>query len=281
MRVPQERYLLWIFRLISLDITKFKVIYLLIMNRILVNCLRELGCNDKHIRFYMANLRLGSAPLSDIVKLARLQRSTGYIIAAEVLEMGLAEEDHKSYKKRFVAAEPDTLLRKLEAKHRRIGRAALSYKEALPELRAEHHATKTRPQVRTFEDKAGLIAVWRDILASNGEVLLWSNQSSEQLLFDNAMHQQFIAERTAKNIPIRVLAVNNTHGQHLAAADAGHLRHTKLLPQGVDFTGETYIYDNKVAVLDFGKKVFGVITENEQIAASQRAIFNMAWARYE
>jgi sugar-specific transcriptional regulator TrmB len=247
------------------------------MNRTLVNCLTQLGCNDKHIRFYVANLQLGAAPLSDIVKHARLQRSTGYVIASEMLELGLAEEDHKTYKKLFVAAEPDVLLRKLEAKHRRLGRDSIAFKEILPSLRAEHHATKTRPQVRTFEEKSGLVSVWRDVLQEQQEVLLWSNQSTEQLIFDSEMHELFIKERLAKRIPIRVLAVNNEHGRKLLQTDAESLRQTKLLPADVQFTGETYIYGNKVAILDFGKKIFGVITENEQIAESQRAIFNLAW----
>ena len=255
----------------------FIVVYLLNMDRSLINCLQQLGCNDKHVRFYRANLRLGSAPLSEIVKHARLQRSTGYVIAAEVLAMGLAEEDHKTYKKQYVAAEPDVLLRKLESKHRRIGRMIIAYKEALPALRAEHRATKTRPQVRTFEDKGGLVTVWRDILQEKHEILLWSNQSTEQRMFDSGMHAQFIKERIAKQIPIRVLAVRNADAEKLLASDRESLRMTKLLPSDVQFTGETYIYGNKVAVLDFGRKIFGVITENEQIATSQRAMFEMTW----
>lgn len=251
------------------------------MNRPLVNCLTQLGCNEKHVRFYLANLELGSVPLSAIVKQARLQRSTGYVIANEMIEMGLIEEDHKSYKKSFIAAEPDALLRKLEARYRYMGRTVTAYKEVLPELRAEHHATKTRPQVRTFEDRNGLIAVWRDILRDRQEVVLWSNQNTEQLIFDSEMHGQFIAERIAKHIPIRVLTVNNDRGKQLMAADPESLRQTKLLPDTVQFTGETYIYGNKVAVLDFGKKLFAVVTENEQIAQSQRAIFEAMWQQID
>lgn len=248
------------------------------MNTALANCLKQLGCNEKHARFYYANLQLGAAPLSDIVKHARLQRSTGYVIAAEMVEMGLVDEDHKSYKKLYVAVEPDVLLRKLETKHRSLGRNIIAFKESLPSLRAEHHATKTRPRVRTFEDKNGLIAVWRDILQGQQEVLLWSNQGTEQLIFDSTMHEQFIAERVAKQIPIRVLAVDNEQARQLIQHDAQSLRETRLLPAEVQFTGETYIYGNKVAVLDFDKKIFGVITENEQIAESQRAMFELAWS---
>jgi hypothetical protein len=198
-----------------------------------------------------------------------------------MIDMGLIEEDHKSYKKSFIAAEPDALLRKLEAKYRYIGRTVAAYKETLPVLRAEHHATKTRPQVRTFEDRNGLMAVWRDILQEKQEVLLWSNQSTEQLIFDSEMHGQFIAERTAKRIPIRVLAVNNDRARQLISADDQSLRRTKLLPDSVQFTGETYIYGNKVAVLDFGRKIFAVVTENEQIAQSQRVIFEAMWQQID
>lgn len=247
------------------------------MDRILTNALIQLGCNEKHIRFYKANLQLGAATLPEIIKTARLQRSTGYLIATEMKSLGLVEEDYKAYKKLFIAAEPDAILRKLEAKQRQVGRNALAFKEILPELRASHHATTTRPRVRTYEDKAGLFAIWKDVLEEEQEVLLWSNQSTEQHIFDNEAHQLFIKERTAKNIPIRVLAVDNPLGQALVDTDNISLRQTRLLPKKVSFTSETYIYGNKIAVLDFGKKIFGVVTQNDQIAASQRAIFNLVW----
>jgi sugar-specific transcriptional regulator TrmB len=247
------------------------------MDKALSSSLVQLGCNDKHVRFYRANLQLGAATLPEIIKVARLHRSTGYLIGNEMIEMGLAIEDHKGYKKHFVAVEPGVVLRKLEAKQRQVGRGAIALKEALPEIRAAYHASSALPSVRTFEGKAGLIAVWRDILEEKQEIMLWSNQSTEQHIFDSQAHEQFIAERVAKGISIRVLAVNDARGKALIAGDFENLRQTKLLPPDMTFTSETYIYGNKVAVLDFGKRIFGVITQNDQIAKSQRAQFELAW----
>lgn len=247
------------------------------MDDALVNCLVLLGCNEKHIRFYRANLQLGAASLVDIAKKARLQRSTAYVIAGEMVAMGLALQNHKSYKKLFAAAEPDVILQKIEAKHRRVSRSARAFKQVLPELRAAHHTTTTRPQVRTFEGRAGLTAVWQDILAEHQEILLWTNQHTESLVFGADTHDLFIKERIAKNIPIRVLAIHNQEGQSLQKTDASSLRHTKLLPPDVKFTSETYIYGDKIAVLDIGQTIFGVITQNKQIATTQRAIFELAW----
>jgi sugar-specific transcriptional regulator TrmB len=247
------------------------------MDKVIARSLIQLDCNEKHVRFYRANLQLGAATLPEIIKLARLHRSTGYLIGAEMVAKGLAIEDHKGYKKHFVVVEPDVILRKLEAKQRQVGRGALALKEALPEIRAAYHASSALPSVRTFEGKAGLIAVWRDILEEKQEIMLWSNQSTEQHIFDSQAHEQFIAERVAKEIPIRVLAVNDARGKALITHDHENLRRTKLLPPGMIFTSETYIYGNKVAVLDFSKRIFGVITQNDQIAQSQRVQFELVW----
>jgi HTH-type transcriptional regulator, sugar sensing transcriptional regulator len=249
------------------------------MEKILVTALQQLGCQDKHIRFYGANLELGAASLIEIAKKARLQRSTAYLIAGELAEKGLVQEDHKAYKKRFVAAEPAVVLRKLQAKHRQLGRHTIAFKDALPDLQASHQATATRPRVRTYEGKAGLLAVWQDILAEQQEILLWTNQRTERQFFDPALHELFIKERVAKRIPLRVLAVDNPEGRELLKTDQANSRGTKMLPEAT-FSSETYIYGNKVAVLDIGTTIFGVITENDQIAQSQRAIFEYIWRKF-
>ncbi|MDB5166418.1 MAG: transcriptional regulator TrmB [Candidatus Saccharibacteria bacterium] len=248
------------------------------MDKILSKILVELGCSEKHVRFYKATLQLGEAPLAAIAETARLQRSTAYLLAAELLKMGLIEEDHKAYHKFFTAVEPETLLRKAQARQRVLGRNVLAFRDALPELQAAHQATTSRPRVRTYEGSQGLLAVWKDILDERLEVLLWTNQQTEQQIFTESAHELFIRERVNKDIPMRVLAADNPEGKALLAGDATMLRQTKLLPPDVYFSSETYIYGNKVAVLDFGKSFFGVITENQQIAASQRSIFDLTWS---
>jgi len=249
------------------------------MDKVLATTLFQLGCNEKHMRFYKAALEMGVASLVEIAKKARLQRSTAYLIASEMVDLGLVSENHKAYRKLYVAAEPDALLRKLEAKHRQIGRGTIALREALPELRAAHQTTATRPRVRTFEGKTGLVTILGDILSKQQEILLWTNQEAERQFFDERAHQQFITERIAKNIPLRALAVKNKKADALLASDDACLRQTRILPDSTTFTSETYIYGNKVAILDIGKDIFGIITENEQIAASQRAIFELTWAR--
>jgi hypothetical protein len=56
------------------------------------------------------------------------------------------------------------------------------------------------------------------------------------------------------------------------------LRVAKVLDEK-DFpvSNETNIYKNKVSIASYGREMFGMIIESEEIARSQKAVFELAW----
>lgn len=247
------------------------------MDKSLNNTLTLLGLSDKEVKFFLASFKMGPASVNDIAKAAHLERSTAYLIVQELLEKGFIEEDFKEYGKKVFAAEPKKLLRLVAAKQRVLRRNELELEETLPQLQAIYQASEIRPKVKVFEGNQGLLSVWEDILSQKQEILLWTNQETETLFFNETRHQQFIAERVKKGIPIKALAVNNKYGEALLTDDPSLLRQIKLLPKETNFSAETYIYGNKIAILDYKKDIIGIIIESEPIAASQKAIFDMTW----
>lgn len=239
--------------------------------------LTTLGCDDKEIRLFLACYTRGAAGLSELAKTARLRRSTAYIVMRSLIDKGLASEDYKAYDKTFTAIPPDALARALAAKQRRIGRQHLELQDNLGELQALYRTSAIQPKVKTYQSLNGLLSILRDILSTDGEILIWTNQATESKLFNTVQHDQFIEARKASARPARVLAVHNAAGRALQAADAENLRTTKLLPPTVDFSAETYIYGSKVATLDYNQDIIGIITESTQVAAAQRAMFETAW----
>ncbi len=247
------------------------------MDKLLQDTLVLLGLSIKEIKFFHASFKLGQAPINEILKLAKLERSTGYLVAQELLEKGLIEEDFKHYRKTIIPAEPKKLVRMLANKQRQMHRQELEMQENLAELQAVYIASEIRPKVRVFEGNKGLLAVWEDLLSIKQELLLWTNQETESLIFSKDFHKKFISERIKKQITMRVLAVNNKKGENLIKYDNESLRATKILPKPTLFSAETYIYGNKIAILDYKKDVFGIIIESEQVMLAQRAIFEMTW----
>lgn len=247
------------------------------MDRILRNSLLALGCDDKQIRLFVAYYIHGTAPLSEVVTQARLPRATGYVVAKELVDKGLLIEDHKAYGKSFTAIPPEALAQMVAAKQRSIGRQHIAISENIGELQTLYSANEVQPKVKTYQGANGLLTVWRDILTAQSNLLLWTDQSAEENIFTPLQHQQFIKERVARSIYIRVLAVANHSGMGLTTDDHSLLRETRLLPTEISFSAETYIYDNKVAILDYNQDIMGVLIESKQIALAQRAMFESAW----
>lgn len=247
------------------------------MDKLLDSILLSLSLSQKECRFFIACFKIGPASVPEIAKRARLERSTAYLIARSLIEQDLIEEDLKTYGKKLIAAEPKKLLRILSAKQRAIQRKEIELTERLPEIESLYQASDIRPKVKVFEGNNGLLAIWRDILERKQEVLLWTNQETENTFFTPQFHEKFIAERKRKGIPIRVLAIHNDKGKLLQSKDSENLRETKILPRVVAFSAETYIYGNKVAILDYKKDIIGVIIESEPMSKTQKEIFELSW----
>lgn len=250
------------------------------METLLTNSLRQLGCTQKEIRFFIANYLLGPASLMAISKKARLQRSTTYLVAEDLVQKRLVSHDHREYNKLYIAVSPETLMRMLETKQRSIARTSLNLKDNMGELQTAYAASEILPKVTIHQGSAGLSAVLRDILNATDEVLLWTNQATEQEVFEPQLHDDFIKQRLKKKIPIRVLAVDNQAGTELVANDSQNLRKTHLLPAETSFTAETYLYDNKVVILDFNTDIIGIIICNPSIYEAQKAMFELQWQQH-
>lgn len=247
------------------------------MDKLLTDSLKLLGLSPKEIAFFNACFTLGTTTIGQAAQKARLERSTAYLIATDLLEKDLLIEDFSQYRKRISSVSPKKLVTMLAARQRLIQRQEIELEEALPQLQTRYEETITQPIIKYFEGFKGLRTVWKDILSTKGDILLWTNQENESQFFTKELHDNFIAERIKKQIPIRALAVNNVPGKKLLENDALSLRQSKLLPLYTSFSAETYIYDNKVATLDYKKDIIGIIIESEAISSTQRAIFEMVW----
>lgn len=243
----------------------------------LTQSLTQLGCNDKECRFFLACFKLGPSSIGDIAAKARLQRSTAYLIAEQLTDKGLLTQDYRTYNKLYTAASPQTLVRLLEAKRRQVGRISTDMQENLSALDTMYGTRDSLPAVATYHGASGLGSIWKSILGASDEILLWTNQATEPRLFESVQHQQFIKERIQRKLPIRVLAVDNHEGRLLLPHDSEQLRQTRFLPPETTFSAETYLYDDKMAVLDYENGVFGLIITSRLVHEAQKAMFEMAW----
>ncbi|MFA6991788.1 MAG: hypothetical protein WC269_00695, partial [Candidatus Gracilibacteria bacterium] len=149
-------------------------------------------------------------------------------------------------------------------------------RKTLPTLKRLTGET-AHPRVRYFEGLEGIKIIYADTLTSHTEILNYSNSHEIRARWPN-YDKEYIAKRAAKNIFLKEICPDDAEGEIVQKKDKEYHRKTKLIPhEHFDFTNEINIYDDKVSIVSFKDELIGMIIESTEIAASQRAIFNLLW----
>lgn len=228
------------------------------------------GLSPKEASVYLASLELGASPVSDIALRAKLNRVTTYDILKKLLNRGFVSTMTLNGTKIFQASSPESLRSEMRDRY-------LSLKSALPDLRRLHGSTQ-HPHIRYYEGTEAVKKIYKDTLSSKTEIL---NYADSRLLrqFWPDYDEEYVAERVKAKIYLRGIAPKDEHGARVAAANPHSYREIRLVPSDrFPFHNEINIYDDKVAIVSFGKdEVLGMIIQSQEIADTQRAIFTMAW----
>ena len=237
---------------------------------ILKDVLNDIGLNDKEASIYLAALELGDAPASSIALRAKINRVTTYDILKKLLKRGFISSYTKNKIKYFAATEPDTI--RLDAR-----RKYMNFKAALPSLR-RLHGKSVHPRIRYYEGIEAIKKIYQDTLTAKTEILNYADSKSIRHIWPN-YDKEYVQERVKKKIYLRGISPLDDYGKAVRKKNKENFREIRLVPPGeFSFANEINIYNDKVAIISFGKnEVLGMIIESEEIANTQRAIFTMAW----
>ena len=234
--------------------------------------LENLGMHEKKAAVYLACLELGNATAYLIAKKVGLKRPTVYDIANQLMREGLLHKSMRGNVKYFSSADPEKLIHLLETKEKNI-------REAMPELQNLYNSPKAKPLIRYFEGKEGIIEMYEDSLRScrkGDEILAYVGEDVLQHIQKYA--EDYVARRVEKGIVLRGIYKKNPELAKYTGKSREQLRVARSLDEKYfPVNNETNIYKNKIAIASYGTEMFGMIIESEEIARSQKAIFELAW----
>jgi len=234
--------------------------------------LEQLGMHEKKAEVYLACLELGNATAYLIAKKVGLKRPTVYDIANQLMKEGLLHKSIRGNVKYFSPADPEKLIQLLKTKEKNI-------REAMPALQNLYNSPKSKPLIRYFEGKEGIVEMYEDSLRSckkGDEILAYVGEDVLRHLPKHA--EDYVKRRVEKGIVLRGIYKNNSELAKYTQKSREQLRVARVLDEK-DFpvNNETNIYKNKIAIASYGTEMFGMIIESEEIARSQKAIFELAW----
>lgn len=237
--------------------------------------LLQFGLSEKEARVYLASLELGPATATQIAQKAEVNRATTYVELEALMKTGLMSTFEKGKTTLFSAESPAILKRILEKQEHNAKLGVLSLETLLPELLKIHEYAEERPRVRFFEGKEGLLTMRDDFLRTKDKSIeSITNIDSFDTVFTEEENRPYREARLKKKIAVRVLYTRN-EGPLSASAPLVTMRFIPLseFPVSSDIT----IYDHNVAIASLQNKLVGVIIENQDIANTLRAVFNLAW----
>jgi sugar-specific transcriptional regulator TrmB len=238
----------------------------------LISSLVEIGLEKREASVYLALLSLGESPVGTIAKFAKEKRPTAYTVLDKLTIKGIVSSRRKRGLIYYRALDPSLFVEDQYNKY-------ISAKLILPSLNDLNQKYNLTPQISLYEGKDGIINIMEDTLSTNTEILCWANipDAVDTVLSD--YYPIYIAKKIKKGIKLKGIFTYSKRALDFKKNGKKEFREVYIVPpacNGASLNNEINIYDNKIAIISH-KDQIGVVIENENIANSQRYIFNFAF----
>lgn len=245
--------------------------------------LRAAGLSDEEAKLYSLLLEGGPQTAGSLLKDAGLKRGTLYQVLRGLEAKDLVAESRKTGKILFSPASPDVLLDRARASKESAARAEAELADALPGLKTTFLAATQKPIFRFYEGLEGLKAVYEQHLTSGQDVwFLRTNQADANFRFLGKWWAHFLRRRAAKGIVAHGLMTDDPNANHDLKIDAiDHVVRTWMRIEDYTAPIEIDVFGDIVAIISFGKEIFGLTMENAAIALSFREMFKLMKAGAE
>ncbi|MFH0856749.1 MAG: hypothetical protein V1860_02530, partial [bacterium] len=160
-------------------------------------------------------------------------------------------------------------------KEKVIERQKKKVSELLPELISLQNIYTSKPRVQFFEGEKGMREAYEDTLTSKEMILAYANLETMHEGLPNFFPEYF--KRRAKNkIFIRAIIPRNKLSMERVALNQEEMREIRFIPEGMSFSPEINIYNNKMLVVSWKEKI-AIIIESKELADLEKIKYNLLW----
>lgn len=238
--------------------------------------MNKTGISDRQLKVYKVLLKLGKGTVAEVMREAKMNRTTGYSVLDSLVGKGLVTISGKEPKQEYVAESPDNLLEYLNREAEEASTRAKEVKDLIPELKSIHNVMG-RPKVMFYEGTEGLERVYEDTLSSREPIRAYANVEDVHSTLKNYF-PGYYKRRAAKGISIRAIFPENPAAMDLIKFDKEEMRETAVVPANkYYFSPEINIYDDKIMIASWKEKL-GIIIQSKEIADAMKSIYELAWA---
>ncbi len=237
--------------------------------------LQALGLQEKEAKVYVASLELGQATVQKISVKAEIKRPTTYFIIENLMKQGLMSSFYQGKKQYFMAEMPERILGIIDRDRRALDLRAEQFNRLLPELQSINNRNKSKPVVKYYEGKEGLLAMTMGYTrSSKGQSIynIFSRDILEQSISPDEL-QKLREVRVKSNISLKTIYTRE--GGDLVNVENAEL--VRLDSKDFPITCDIAFYEDKIRIASFKNRMIGIVIEDKEVAQSLRSVFELAW----
>lgn len=239
--------------------------------------LEKFGLSMKEAQIFFSLLQLGSSPVSDIARDAKINRSTAYVLLTSLASKGLVSISTKVGIRLYTACPPERLLKILEDSIDKYKNLLSNAERLLPELKLMYNGSGPRPKVQFLEGVEGIKTAYEDTLTSKETIrAIASIEDMHKVIPD--YFPEYYHRRSKKNIYIKAIFPDTEASRERVTRNKIEKREAYLIPsEKYKFSPEINIYDNKVVFMSLVEK-FALVLESKELSDALKKMFELAWA---
>lgn len=235
--------------------------------------LKAAGLDQKEAQIYEEIVRSGKTTVASLLGKTPVKRGDLYNVLRRLEARKLIYPVPEIKKLTYAAADPEAIERAVRANERAVDEA----KERLSSLYSLYNLGMGKPGVRFAQGIEGVKEFFNDTLNARTEIVGyadvdgWMNHLEKYAIW-------YAAERRRRKIWERVIIPDTTIARRYLSTYNKEVTDIRFVPhEKFKFFLEMNIYDNKVLYVTFREPFISILVEDQAIADTERAIFELSW----
>lgn len=242
--------------------------------------LNSLGLSIEESEIYSTLLDKGQLSASEISKNSKVKRTYVYAVCKSLIKKGLIQQLTEKNITKFAPLSPDHLMDLAERQKQEALKASQTLEGILPTLKQKYSSVEVKPVVTYFEGYEGIKKVYMDTIKEGKTIYAFLQNSDIDPEFRIWLREGYAKKRAEQKIKAKVILASGDYAKEYSKTGSELNREVKIIPASkYPFQVEVNIYGNKIAYMNFHSKAnpIGIIIENEYIAKTMLAFFNLTW----
>lgn len=239
---------------------------------------KHLGIDEREAGVYLAMLEVGECTVATLVKNLDLPRTSVYLLISRLSKKGLVSQTTIGKKIYYSPASPERLKSIAIESEKKAKENRENIEKILPELSFLANY-KEKPKIQYFSGREGIKAIFEDLLDS-GEVKNYYIGSMEKVA--SVVGERYLKEWMHRRVKAGIFSYGvRVRSEELPArayrSSRKMMREIRYAPENFDSPFYIVIYGDRVAMVSNKQERFGLIIESQDLAKTQKSLFEVLW----